>query len=105
MIAVAWTMAALGDIEVILNYVAARSPQGAANMAARVRDTELTISTFPRAFRRDPATGVHEAVVRGMPLLLIYQIVGTPDGSEQADIIAVFYTSRDPAAKPGRRDG
>ncbi len=103
MIAVAWTTAALDDLEAILTYVAARSPQGAASMAARVSDTEVAIATFPRASRRDPDTGAYEAVVRRMPLLLIYEIVAVPDGHEQADIIAVFHTSRDPAAKPGHR--
>ena len=78
-----------------------RCRSGAASMAARVSDTEVAIATFPRASRRDPDTGAYEAVVRRMPLLLIY--VAVPDGHEQADIIAVFHTSRDPAAKPGRR--
>lgn len=40
-----------------------------------------------------------------MPLLLIYQIISTAEGTEQADIIAAFHTARDPAEKPGRRDG
>jgi plasmid stabilization system protein ParE len=48
---VVWTQGARTDLENILIYVAERSPQGAATIAARTRDAELTIATFPRASR------------------------------------------------------
>ena len=101
---VVWTTAALDDLEAILTYVAAKSPKGAATIAARVQDAEVAISTFPRASRRDPETGAYEAVVRNVPLLLIYEIDTTRTGAPQADIVAVFHTSRDPTTKPGRRN-
>lgn len=103
MITVAWTMAAREDLEETLTYVAERNPRGAATIAERILEAETTISTFPRAARRDADTGAFEAVVRKVPCLLIYEIVDA-HGEEQADIIAVFHTSRDPAAKPGRRN-
>jgi toxin ParE1/3/4 len=101
---VVWTKGALADLEAILTYVAERSPQGAATIAARIRDVELTIATFPRAARRDPDTQTYEAVVSGAPLLVIYDLITARGETLQADIIAVFHTSRDPATKPGRRD-
>jgi plasmid stabilization system protein ParE len=101
---VAWTKGALRDLEEILTYAAERSPQGAATIAARVRDTELTISTFPRASRLDAETGAYEAVVGGVPLLVIYELITVAAGTLQVDIIAVFHTSRDPDTKPGRRE-
>lgn len=104
MIEITWTTGALVDLEDILTYVAARSPQGAATIAARIRDTERTIMTFPRATRRDPETGAYEAVVSGTPLLVIYELVTQAEETIRADVIAVFHTSRDPASKPGRRD-
>lgn len=100
---VVWTKAALADLEQILAYVSERNEKGAATIAVRVQQAILDISTFPRANRRDKATGTYECVVRGVPLLLIYDLIVTSDGGQQADIIAVFHTSRDPIAKPGRR--
>jgi toxin ParE1/3/4 len=102
---VVWTTGARDDLEAILTYVAERSPQGAATISARIRDAELTIATFPRASRRDPETHTYEAVVRGAPLLVIYDLITSSAGKLQADIIAVFHTSRDPGTKPGRREG
>lgn len=104
MLPVVWTTAALADLEQILTYVAERSPQGAATIAARVQQATLDIATVPRASRRDPATGTYECVVRGVPLLLVYEFVTRPDGAPQADIIAVFHTAREPGGKPGRRE-
>ena len=101
---VAWTKGALDDLESILEYVAARSLQGAATVSARVSEAEQTIALFPRASRRDVETGTYEAVVTGVPLLIIYELITTPDGEHQADVIAVFHTSRDPGTKPGRRE-
>ena len=100
---VSWTKAALVDLELILIYAAARNLKGAATIAARVREAELTISTFPRAARRDPDTGAYEAIVHGLPLLLIYELIMVSDESQRIDIIAVFNTDRAVTAKPGRR--
>jgi plasmid stabilization system protein ParE len=101
---VVWTRGALDDLRTILEYVAARSLHGAATISARVYQAEQTIAMFPRASRRNADTGTYEAVVTGVPLLMIYDLVTTTDGEHQADIIAVFHTSRDPTAKPGRRE-
>jgi plasmid stabilization system protein ParE len=102
---VVWTKSARDDLEDILAYVAARSPQGAATIARRVEEAILDIATFPRAARRDPETGTFEWVVGGVPLLLIYELISSESGDDgQADIIAVFNTDRNPAGKPGRRD-
>ena len=100
---VVWTAAALADLEEVLAYAAERNPQGAATIAARVERAALDIATFPRAARRDPASGTYECIVTGVPLLLIYELITTPDAETQADIIAVFHTDREPATKPGRR--
>ena len=104
MIDVVWTTPALSDLEQILTYTAERSPQGAASIANRVERSLLDIATFPRANRRDEVTGVYECVVKGMPLLLIYELLGQPDGTDRAEIVAVFHTSRDPVSKVHRRD-
>lgn len=99
---VVWTQAALIDLEQVLNYIAERSRQGAATVAAGIRQSIMDIETLPRAARRDPATGIYERNVRGAPLLLIYDLVIASDGETQAEIIAVFHTARDPDTKPRR---
>ena len=103
MTSVRWTTAALDDLEQILSYMAERNPQGAATVAERVAKAVERISTFPRANRRDDETGTYECVVRGLPLLLINEIITAKDEAECVDLVAVFHTSREPAEKPGRR--
>jgi toxin ParE1/3/4 len=104
MTAVVWTTAALADLEAILDYVAERSFQGAATIADRVHQATRDISTFPRAARLDQGSGTYECVVRGVPLLIIYELVPNSGGVIRAEIIAVFHTSRDPTTKPKRRE-
>ncbi len=100
---VVWTAAALHDLDGILTYVATQSAQGAATIATRVDSAVLDISTFPRAARFDRETRTYECVVRGLPLLIIYQLVPMPDAKVRAEIVAVFHTSRDPSTKLERR--
>ncbi len=99
-----WTRPALDDLADILAYVQARSRQGAATIATRVEEALASIVTFPRANRLNNETGSYECVLRGVPLLLIYELVSAGPDDVRAEIIAVFHTSRDPDTKPGRRD-
>ena len=89
-----WTREAADDLESVLSYIAARNPIAAAAVAERIDRTVDDIVSFPRAARLDQETGCREAVVRGLPLLIIYTVT-----SDLIEIIAVFHTSRDPASK------
>jgi len=95
---VVWTREATEDLENVLAYNAARNPAAAASVAERIDRALDDIVLFPRSARLDPETGCREAVVRGLPLPIIYMLTG-----ELIEIIAVFHTSRDPASK--RRAG
>jgi plasmid stabilization system protein ParE len=99
MTVIRWTSEAVEDLEHILAFVAKQNPQGAATIATRIEEALLAIKAWPRACRYDATSGTHEWVIRGLPLLLIYELIALPDNSTQADIIAVFHTSRDPADK------
>ena len=72
-------------------------------IAKRVEDAEKALAVFPRSSRYNAETGTYEAIVRGVPLLLIYELKSTSEESERVEIIAVFYTARHPNSKPGRR--
>lgn len=101
MIEVIWTRAAADDLQKILESAA--NPKGESKLAIRVEAAERVIATFPRSSRFNSKTQAYEAVVRGVPLLLIYEIVKSLELGERAEIIAVFYTTRDPLSKPKRR--
>jgi toxin ParE1/3/4 len=106
MTVVEWSEAALDDLRAINAYLRPRSRQGAATLARRIEAAEVNIATFPRASRRDCASGTYEYVIRGMPYLLIYAMQSSEsiEGDQRAVIPAVFHTSRDPATKPGTSD-
>lgn len=91
---VVWTPEATDDLENVLAYIAARNPAAAASVAERIDRAVDDIAFFPRAARLDRESGCREAVVRGLPLLIIYAVTG-----DLIEIIAVFHTSRDPATK------
>ena len=92
---VVWTREATDDLIGVLEYIRARSPAGAASVAAAaaIDKTEKSIAQFPRAGRLDPETGCRELIVGRFSLLMIYTV------GEIAEIIALFHTSRDSATK------
>lgn len=100
MMEVVWTNAARADLQRLLSYVSEQSPQGAATIVSRVMETELGIATFPRAARCDRIAGFYERVVRGLPLLMIYEIVSNVGVPSRVEIIAVFHTAQNPSSKP-----
>lgn len=89
-----YTEEALADLEGFLSYIAERSPAAAASVAARIDAAIADLALFPLASRLDPETGVRERVVRGVPLLIIHTV-----SDDLIEIVAIFHTSRDPAAK------
>lgn len=91
---VVWTPEAADDLDTILAFIAARSPAGAASVAAAIDHSLQTISEFPRAGRLDAETGAREWPIPGLPLLVIYIHDET-----LVEVIAFFHTSRDPAEK------
>jgi toxin ParE1/3/4 len=95
---VAYTAEALGDVRQVLSFVADQSPSHAPDVAARIDMAVKAVGVFPRAARFDRETSTYERLIPGLPLLLIYTV-----SDELVEVIGVFHTARDPAAKR-RRD-
>ena len=91
---VVYTEDALADLDQLLSYIAERNPAAAAHVAARIDAAVVAIAVFPNASRLDPETGVRERAVPGLPVLVIHTV-----SEDLVEIIAIFHTSRDPAAK------
>jgi toxin ParE1/3/4 len=94
---VAYTAEALGDVAQVLAFVADQSPTYAPDVAARIDMAGKALGVFPRAARLDRETDTYERPIRGLPLLLIYTV-----SEELVEVIAVFHTARDLAAKRRR---
>src|SRR3977135_10977 len=91
---VVYTADALGDVRQVLSFVADQSPTHAPQVAARIDLAVKALGVFPRAARFDRETNTYERPMPGLPLLLIYTV-----SDELVEVIAVFHTARDPAAK------
>lgn len=92
---VRWTLEASEDLDDVLSYIASRNPTAAARVAERIDRSVTSLAKFPRAGRRNPASGALEWVVPGLPLLIIYTI----PTADFVEIIALFHASRDPSTK------
>lgn len=90
----AWRREAVADLANVLAYIADRDPAAASTVAARIDHAIRLIGRFPRAGRFDADTRTREYVLRGLPLLVVYE---ERDG--RVEIIAIFHTSRDPGGK------
>lgn len=89
-----WTKEAADDLENLLVHIEQDSLLAAEHVAHRISQTIRNITLFPDAARLDRETGTREAVVRGLPLLIVYNVTNSFIG-----IIAVFHTARDPKNK------
>ena len=94
---IAYTADALGDVAHVLSFVADQSPSRAPDIAARIDMAVKAVGVFPRAAHFDRATGTYERPIAGLPLLLIYTV-----SDELVEVIGIFHTARDPAAKRRR---
>ena len=89
-----WTKEAADDLESLLAYIERDSSLAAVHVARCISQTIRNITIFPDAARLDRETETREAVVRGLPLLIIYNVT-----SALIEIIAVFHTAREPKNK------
>jgi plasmid stabilization system protein ParE len=86
----------LADLEEITAFVSKQHPQAAARIVERIhRVIYRTLCTLPLGGRLNRANGTREYAVPGLPYLIVYL-----PGPDTIDIVGVFHTSRDPAAKP-----
>lgn len=92
-----YTRAALADLAEILDYIAARSPQGAIRVQRRIQAVIDLLPNHPRIGARTNDGAIRRLVVSPYPYLVFYEVT-------EIEIIihAVRHAARDPSGVPGR---
>jgi len=70
-----FTESARANLEGILAYISERNPDVAVHIGARIRLAAELVSTFPDAGRPGKVIGTREWVVRGLPYIIVYEVV------------------------------
>lgn len=91
-----YTRPALADLDAILDYIAARSPQGAGRVHARIESAINLLLTQPRIGAKTEDPTIRRIGVSPYPYLIFYEVT-------QGEIIihAVRHAARDPSGMPG----
>jgi toxin ParE1/3/4 len=94
-----YTAPALADLDSVLDYIAARSPQGAKRVQARIQAAIDLLAIHPRIGIRTNDPSIRRLTVLPYPYFVFYEI------ASDAEIIihAVRHTARDPSSMPGDR--
>lgn len=91
-----YSPSALADLDGILAYISARSPQGAKRVQARIQAiTELLLRKPQSGSRTDDPT-IRRMTTSPFPYLIFYE----PDGDDLI-IHAVRHAARNPSGMPG----
>lgn len=86
---IAWTRAALRDIDAIQDYVAQDSPRAAYHLAQDlVQRTARTLGEAPMAGRLGRAHGTRELVFADLPYIVVYRV------SAMVEVLAVVHAAR-----------
>lgn len=90
------TPLALAELDAIVSYLAARSPQGAARVGERVRAALEALAEHPGMGARTDDPDLRRLVLRPTPYLLFYEVT-----AEAVVVVGLRHGSRDPATMPG----
>jgi len=93
-----YTLPALADLESILDYIAARSPQGAQRVQARVKAILDLLLTHPRMGARTDDPTIRRVTTTPYPYLIFYEITAT-----EIVVHTIRHGARDPPGMPGSR--
>jgi plasmid stabilization system protein ParE len=87
-----YTLPALADLESILDYVADRSPRGAARIHSRIRAVTDLILRYPRAGAVTDDPSIRRVTTTPYPYLIFYEVT-------EAEIVvhAVRHGAREPS--------
>jgi toxin ParE1/3/4 len=90
-----YTLPALADLELILDYVVDRSPQGASRIHARIRAVTDLLLRYPQAGAMTDDPTIRRVTTTPYPYLVFYE-------ATDAEIIihAVRHGARDPSDNP-----
>jgi toxin ParE1/3/4 len=92
-----YTLPALSDLDEILDYVTARSPQGAARIRARIRTVTDLLLQYPLVGALTEDSSIRRMTTSPYPYLIFYEVAG-----EEVIIHAVRHGARDPSDMAGR---
>jgi toxin ParE1/3/4 len=91
-----YTLPALADLEAILDYIAAQSPQGAKRVQARIQTVINLLLTHLHMGVRTDDPAIRRLTTPPYPYLIFYE----PTAAEII-IHAVRHAARDPSSMPG----
>jgi plasmid stabilization system protein ParE len=91
-----YTRPALTDLSAILDYIAARSPQGARRVQARIRTVIDLLPSYPQLGRPTNDPAIRRIAATPYPYVIFY-------AANETEIIihAVRHAARDPSGMPG----
>jgi len=91
-----YTLPALADLNTVLDDFAARSPQGARRVHARIQTIIDLLLRHPRIGTRTDDPAIRRMTASPYPYLVFYEATET-----EIIIHAVRHTARDPSGMPG----
>jgi toxin ParE1/3/4 len=91
-----YTAPALADLDSVLDYIAARSPQGATRVQARIQAAIALLAIHPHIGVRTDDPSIRRLTVIPYPYFVFYEI-----NEAGVTIHAVRHTARDPSSMPG----
>jgi plasmid stabilization system protein ParE len=91
-----YTRPALADLESILDYIAAHSPQSARRVQVHLQAVIDLLLVHPRIGRRTDDPLIRRMTAARHPYLVFYEI-----GEDEIIIHAVRHSARDPGTMPG----
>ena len=92
-----YTLPALADLDSILTYISATSPQGAARVQKRIQDVISLLLVHPEIGLRTNDRDIRRLTTTPYPFLVFYEI-----GSQEIIIHAIRHGARDPRGMPDR---
>ena len=91
-----YTLPAVADLALILDYVADRSPQGAERIHARIRAVTNLLLQYPLAGVATDDPSIRRMTTTPYPYLVFYEAT-----DDEIIIHAVRHGARDPSNNPG----
>jgi toxin ParE1/3/4 len=91
-----YTRPALADLDAILDYIVAHSPQGAARVHARIQIVINLLLSYSNIGTQTDDPTIRRLSTTPYPYLIFYEVVG-----DEIIIHAVRHGARDPSGMPG----
>jgi toxin ParE1/3/4 len=89
-VTILWLPAAAQALDREFDDLAARNPQAARSVLARIVAVTRRLADFPTSDRPGQSNGTRELVIPGLPYLVIYR-----RNADQVEILRVLHTARD----------